>query len=490
MLRIKQLFIPLSLGLAMAFALCALASEAAPGHPQLHPARNSHSASVTTTISITYDEPISPLTVSPQTFAVHAMQTGQLTQTYGVNGGTITVTPTRPFHPGELVQVSATTATLGMFGGQPISSTVWQFRAAVQGGIGHFGYRANDTFGLDGSDVALGDVDRDTDLDAVVVQHTAPSEVWLNDGSGDLHSSAHDVFGSDGIGVALGDMDGDGDLDAVIAKDTTPNELWLNDGSGDFGPPVHDAFGSGGTGVALGDLDGDGDLDAVVTDYLVSSEVWLNDGSGGFESSAHDTFGSGGVGVVLGDVDADGDLDVVVFGYDQEVWLNDGSGEFGAAPDDTFDNSTCPARLALGDLDGDGDLDAVVARTCGIAIRVWLNDGSGDFGPSAHDVFGSEYSAEIALGDVDGDGDLDIVVCGHTTTTQGAWLNGGDGRFGSRAYTRFGTSNSTSVALGDVDADGDLDAVVIKGNYDPQPHEVWLNQLWRVHLPLVARGAP
>jgi hypothetical protein len=35
-----------------------------------------------------------------------------------------------------------------------------------------------------------------------------------------------------------------------------------------------------------------------------------------------------------------------------------------------------------------------------------------------------------------------------------------------------------------------LDAVVIKGNYDPQPHEVWLNQSWVVYLPLVMRSAP
>jgi len=56
-----------------------------------------------TTISITYDQAISPTTVSTQTFAVHAMQTGLLTQTYGVRGGTIVLTPTQPLKP-DLVQ--------------------------------------------------------------------------------------------------------------------------------------------------------------------------------------------------------------------------------------------------------------------------------------------------------------------------------------------------------------------------------------------------
>lgn len=67
------------------------------------------------------------------------MQTGLLTQAYGVNGGTITLTPTFPLHPGELVQVSATTATLNITGEQPLLYTVWQFRAkALPQGSGFF----------------------------------------------------------------------------------------------------------------------------------------------------------------------------------------------------------------------------------------------------------------------------------------------------------------------------------------------------------------
>ena len=73
--------------------------------------------------------------VSTQTFAVHAFQTGLLRATYGVRGGSIIVTPTRPFFPGELVQTSATTQTLSITGEQPLSYTVWGFRAAAGRGL-------------------------------------------------------------------------------------------------------------------------------------------------------------------------------------------------------------------------------------------------------------------------------------------------------------------------------------------------------------------
>jgi hypothetical protein len=59
------------------------------------------------------------------------MQTGLLAQTYGVNGGTISLTPTNALKPGELVQVSATTGTLSLASVGPGSLTVWGFRVAA-----------------------------------------------------------------------------------------------------------------------------------------------------------------------------------------------------------------------------------------------------------------------------------------------------------------------------------------------------------------------
>src|SRR5262249_36758821 len=78
-----------------------------------------------------------------------------------------------------------------------------------------------------------------------------------------------------GSGVALFDMDGDGDLDAWLTNGSTlaalragrpgaGNTLWRNDGAGRFADATAGAGLEGsrwGNGAAVGDVDNDGDLD-------------------------------------------------------------------------------------------------------------------------------------------------------------------------------------------------------------------------------------
>ncbi|MCP4544031.1 MAG: hypothetical protein GY832_43515, partial [Chloroflexi bacterium] len=95
-----------------------------------YPVTNTITASPMTTVSITYDQPMSATTVTSRTFAVHGMQSGLVTATHGtINGNTIIVTPARPFHQGELVYAIATTRTLNISGTAPFTATQWQFNA-------------------------------------------------------------------------------------------------------------------------------------------------------------------------------------------------------------------------------------------------------------------------------------------------------------------------------------------------------------------------
>jgi hypothetical protein len=64
-------------------------------------------------------------------------------------------------------------------------------------------------------------------------------------------------------------------------------------------------------------------------------------------------------------------------------------------------------------------------------------------------------------------------------------LNDGSGDFGFSAHNTFGRGNSRSVTLGDVDGDSDLDAVVAKWS---EPQEVWLNNAPQTYLPLIFRS--
>jgi hypothetical protein len=188
--------------------------------------------------------------------------------------------------------------------------------------------------------VALGDLDGDGDLDAFVANKhdrgEAPvagpaNEVWLNGGQGRFTDSGQRLGQVNSYAVALGDVDRDGDLDALVGNGApgTPgqaNEIWLNDGSGGFVDSGQEVGRGNARAVALIDLDGDGDLDALV-DQDTGSQIWMNDGTGRFQDSDQRLAHATGYAVDAGDVDGDGDVDVLAIRCEQgyQVWLNDGS---------------------------------------------------------------------------------------------------------------------------------------------------------------------
>ncbi len=242
--------------------------------------------------------------------------------------------------------------------------------------------------------VALGDVDGDRDVDLVIATwghpDGLPNQVWLNEGEMHFVLSRSTVGSAVSMSVALGDVDGDGDLDALVGNqadadhDPISDELWLNDGTGGFADSGYRLGASTTYEVCLADLDADGDLDAIAANSShagksdPSNRVWLNDGSGHFTDSGQRLGQEYSLSVALGDLDGDGDLDAYVgnFGQNDSVWLNDGKGRFTIGTE--LSGSQNGHDIALADLDGDGDLDAFVANNTwsgGSGVnRVWLND--------------------------------------------------------------------------------------------------------------------
>jgi hypothetical protein len=193
-------------------------------------------------------------------------------------------------------------------------------------------------FGLGSSAaVALADLDGDGDLDAFVANSFYIDEVvdavdydanrvWLNDGQGIFINSEQQLGDQRSHSVALGDLDGDGDLDALVGN-RGPDEVWWNDGHANFtdsGQALGDTLTRF---LYLADLDGDGDLDA----FLGSDKqgrIWLNDGRGHFNDSGQRLNYSSRHAIALGDVNDDGTMDVVAGKLDGAIiWLNDGTGQ-------------------------------------------------------------------------------------------------------------------------------------------------------------------
>jgi len=357
---------------------------------------------------------------------------------------------------------------------------------------------------------ALGDLDSDGDLDAYLAngknEGLALDTVWFNDGDGTFHQCIQQELEAETHAIALGDLDGDGDLDAVIDV-TGAGVVGLNDGNGKFiyrRRYLHaNDSGAYTFSPALGDLDGDGDLDLVLGGCCGATRsppgqepalhpsfnmVWLNDGHGQFLDTGQRLGLLGTESVALGDLDGDGDLDIfdanagsLVDGTGEPercqpnvVWLNNGRGQFTDSGQRLGEGES--RAVALGDLDGDGDLDAFVANR--FANRVWLNDGLGHFSASeralAHGSTQLVPPGVAMLGDLDGDGDLDAFSAGRGFAE--VWLNQGGAQSstagGFERSQRFSHSIWFASTLGDVDGDGDLD--LFAGLLE-RATRVWLN---------------
>ncbi len=128
-----------------------------------------------------------------------------------------------------------------------------------------------------GEHVAVGDLNGDGHPDLAGAQD-GPNHVWFNDGTGSFTDSQLRIGDELTSQIVLGDVDNDDDLDILAANWIgDPNTLWLNHGGGDF-------YDSGlrldadlrSEHMALGDVDIDGDLDLVVANRRDPNRIYLN----------------------------------------------------------------------------------------------------------------------------------------------------------------------------------------------------------------------
>jgi len=199
--------------------------------------------------------------------------------------------------------------------------------------------------GLAMRSAALGDLDGDGDLDlftAVIAprqgRNRDPADrILINDGLGDFTDSGQRLGETDSTAVALGDLDGDGDLDALVGTGKGAM-VWINQGGaqggqeGTFALSGQEVSGSQTGAVFLSDLDGDGNLDALIAGRRQAA-MWWNDGQAAFTRSSQRFRYSKRHGLAIGDFNGDGRPDIFAAAYSSgyRVWFNQGDGTFRTA---------------------------------------------------------------------------------------------------------------------------------------------------------------
>ena len=368
--------------------------------------------------------------------------------------------------------------------------------------------------------VAVEDFDKDGRLDILVVCFGEP-HVRLYRNLGGLRfadvtkGSGLETFRGWGTGVAVGDFDRDGELDVYltslefvrknknVAASGKESRLYKGLGGGKF----VDVSKKSGTllpvparSCAWSDIDGDGWLDLFITCPHTPSVLFVNNRDGTFTNIAKKAGlalnGRRSLGCAFGDVDGDGRDDLFVANYDSQVsalFKNLGGRKFREITRQAgLTRRASTVGCVFADVDNRGRFDLYVTTDSWLSGAnyterqllgrghtvepnlLYLNDGRGRFKPSGQKALHHKtLSHDAILEDLDHDGLIDVYV-GVDAIPSGnrfATHKGGNPLWTRRDKKRWVEvrkdwktgfeGNCVCVPAADFDNDGDLDLLLI-----------------------------
>ncbi|WP_210488344.1 T9SS type A sorting domain-containing protein [Rufibacter aurantiacus] len=348
----------------------------------------------------------------------------------------------------------------------------------------------NLNFPVQHGDVSAVDIDRDGDMDLLIMGEVSGTErfvqLFINDGAGNFTKTASPFLAGAFASIDWGDVDNDGRLDLLQSGfGATPfTALFKSNAAGVFTQVANSGIQQVTPGTGFADLNNDGYTDIYAfgnanntANDATRAKIYFNNKSGGFtESAQFNDFKFIDPEISTVDFDKDGDLDLFVNGF--EVVSNSRFSKMFVNTNGTF----AVRDLGLiqkgfggavwGDYDADGDLDLLLNGDGGAngepssdIYRLYKNTA----GAFAQATTFSTYR-QIAVGDGgrfadwDNDGDLDVIVTGWDDTAKrqatAIFLNNA-GTFTAMANNdRLPGVSESSIEVADIDGDSDLDLML------------------------------
>lgn len=275
-----------------------------------------------------------------------------------------------------------------------------------------------------------------------------------------------------GSGVALGDVDGDGLCDIYLCRLEGPNALWRNLGGWKFADITAQSgtacAGQYSNGAALADVDGDEDLDLLVTSIGGGTRCFFNDGKGRFaENNSGLLRKYCATSMALADIDGNGTLDLYVANYRTTTIRSTGlqvlnvNGRRALRPEDRDAYELTPEGMILEHAEPD---------------QLYLNNGKGYFSPvswtdgrflDANEKPltrpDKDWGLSVMFRDMNNDGAPDIYVCNDFWSADAIWINDGTGKFRPlpSMALRISSTFSMGVDFADINRDGHDDIFVV-----------------------------
>lgn len=283
-----------------------------------------------------------------------------------------------------------------------LNSATGMVSVMIGNGDGTFQSPINSPAGGTGTKMAIADFNHDGKLDVVTIEG-AQIDVLKGNGDGSFQVPIPYYASALPNDIGVGDINNDGSVDIFTCSFSYggTTQLFVNDGTGNLLPSRNLAIGPTGLQVEGADVNGDGNLDLVQSNGTGYVAVLMGHGDGTFVSAAAQNLGMAVNDLKLDDFNGDGKVDLAVTNGNQiSVFAGNGTPSFQSANSYTVTGAT---RLRTGDLNGDGHRDIVANN--GMVLL-----GRGDGGFYAPTSYGTAAGSSIALGDLNGDGALDAIA--------------------------------------------------------------------------------